>query len=1222
MRFRLPMFTALVCSSVLAIQDVPREDLWIAGGTVNAMRVKDGILYIGGSIDYVGPRNGPGVVCSTTGTGSVKPGPLFYGPSTYGCESDGSGGWYISGMVNDSGIVSTGVFRVLPDGRRDSTFDSPPSCYGLEMAGGVLYASTIHPSIKGIIALDPTTGARLPWQIPITSTSNSTDFIKHITVCGDTMFIAGEFTDVAGEPRSQVAAIDIPTQMVKPWVPDLKRGTNPGLVSAITAGNGVVYVGGSFDNAEGEARNGLAAYETTTWSLTPWNPAIVSSSSPAVSALLLDGTTLYVGGSFTQMGGATRTNLAALDTLTGAATAWNPSGVPSVGKFDLSGSTLYVATSTFSGFPLGFRGRIQGYSTVTGNAAAFGVDATSGITSLRAHGESLCVVGTVASVGGAPRNGLAALDLSTGAATSWAPTATATTVALEVIDNVVYAPTATGMRAYARDTGNVVTLPAAYNASGVKSLLANGSTLYAVGSFATFGGAARSGFAAVDTSTNTVLPLSFNIDGPVHAIDISGSNIYLGGAFTAINSQARSCVAAVDTTGNLLNLAPAIFGTSPVVNAIHVKDDLLFFGGNFSSVNSTSRSNFAGIHLDSIPAIYGTLWSSSIAITNIIDCITSAGDFVYAGSKNGSTSLAYEFSLSSSARTRWDPLVAGVQSMVIFGNTLITGGRVAFSRHSPAQFSFDVPQPALRFVVPAELYVNERPPNNTLTIIGNGLYSGSNVEWNGTPLVPIPDSQYRMFLFLSAADVATAGIVNIRVVNPDPGGASNTVTLQIKNRPPLANVITPNSVERGADAFTLSVTGDRFVSTSVVRFNGTDLATTLVSATELSAIVPAPLVENGGIANATVFSPSPGGGETAPLTFTITRRSPTLNWNAPALIVAGTPLGAAQLSASCNLPGALTYTPPAGTLLAPGMHTLRVAFTPANSNNDDAGDASVAITVANDQPQMLSQPAAVPNPAFAGDQISFTGAASDYSSLTYVWTFPDGTTATGESMMHTFTAAGVYVVNLVVNDSMSGTVASSVTVVVSERAEPPGAGVETPGDKDGDGVPDEVEIQLGTNPADGASSPIGGPIRTLLPLTVIKARVLLSFKDVNSDSLQIDARVALPQALDIVGLPVVADVGGIVRMAPLNSRGHGTVAGGGLKLRVVRQKRGHDTAHGIISLRLTRSALQARFVDEGLTVAGAAGTYPLKVSFYLGDTRYSGMLPLLYSVKHDKGTGR
>ena len=53
-----------------------------------------------------------------------------------------------------------------------------------------------------------------------------------------------------------------------------------------------------------------------------------------------------------------------------------------------------------------------------------------------------------------------------------------------------------------------------------------------------------------------------------------------------------------------------------------------------------------------------------------------------------------------------------------------------------------------------------------------------------------------------------------------------------------------------------------------------------------------------------------------------------ITWAQPAPIVTGTPLGPDQLNATASVPGCLTYTPVAGTVLDPGGYSLVVEFVP------------------------------------------------------------------------------------------------------------------------------------------------------------------------------------------------------------------------------------------------------------------------------------------------------
>ena len=66
----------------------------------------------------------------------------------------------------------------------------------------------------------------------------------------------------------------------------------------------------------------------------------------------------------------------------------------------------------------------------------------------------------------------------------------------------------------------------------------------------------------------------------------------------------------------------------------------------------------------------------------------------------------------------------------------------------------------------------------------------------------------------------------------------------------------------------------------------------------------------------------------------VSKRSTHIRWTTPADIIYGTPLESGQLNAVSDVPGTLTYSPVAGTLLPVGAgQTLSVNFTPADSAN-------------------------------------------------------------------------------------------------------------------------------------------------------------------------------------------------------------------------------------------------------------------------------------------------
>ena len=103
-----------------------------------------------------------------------------------------------------------------------------------------------------------------------------------------------------------------------------------------------------------------------------------------------------------------------------------------------------------------------------------------------------------------------------------------------------------------------------------------------------------------------------------------------------------------------------------------------------------------------------------------------------------------------------------------------------------------------------------------------------------------------------------------------------TTTGTPTNNPvPTLNSISPSFATAGGSAFTLTVTGTGFVSTSKVRWNGADKTTTYVSSTQLTAPIASTDIATAGTVPVAVFNPTPGGGTSGALTFTINPASTT-----------------------------------------------------------------------------------------------------------------------------------------------------------------------------------------------------------------------------------------------------------------------------------------------------------------------------------------------------------
>ena len=180
----------------------------------------------------------------------------------------------------------------------------------------------------------------------------------------------------------------------------------------------------------------------------------------------------------------------------------------------------------------------------------------------------------------------------------------------------------------------------------------------------------------------------------------------------------------------------------------------------------------------------------------------------------------------------------------------------------------------------------------TLIVVGANYVNGSVVNFNGVA-EPTAISGGQLSAAIPASAITTQGTVPVTVTNPSGGGTSNSVNFTITApgaNPPTVTVLQPATIVAGSSAFTLTVTGTNFVSGSAVSFNGGAATTAFVSATQLTAAIPASAVTTAGTVPVTVTNPS-NGGTSGAINFTIIAPTPnpvpTVTALQPASLTAG-----------------------------------------------------------------------------------------------------------------------------------------------------------------------------------------------------------------------------------------------------------------------------------------------------------------------------------------------
>jgi hypothetical protein len=98
--------------------------------------------------------------------------------------------------------------------------------------------------------------------------------------------------------------------------------------------------------------------------------------------------------------------------------------------------------------------------------------------------------------------------------------------------------------------------------------------------------------------------------------------------------------------------------------------------------------------------------------------------------------------------------------------------------------------------------------------------------------------------------------------------------LTVDNPVPTITEVSPRAVEAGVLSTTLIVTGTDFITGTVLRWNGADRPTTVISSTRLLAAIGAADLAAVGTASITAVNPAPGGGTSNALTIIIEQPAP------------------------------------------------------------------------------------------------------------------------------------------------------------------------------------------------------------------------------------------------------------------------------------------------------------------------------------------------------------
>jgi trimeric autotransporter adhesin len=480
-----------------------------ADGAILALSSSGSTLYAAGSFTKLGRPAGH---LSLVGRRS----PRVLGGEVSALAADGHGGWFVGG--------------------------------DFQSVGGVRCPRLAHLRVDG--SLDRR------WCVAPDSQ------VWELTVAQSRLYVGGEFARIAGGPRSSAAAFELATAKLLPWHPQFRTSgcgggeeNAPGgaFIDKLRATRSTVFIGGCFDSVGGRYRDGLAAVDATSGKPKPWRPRFADTHgswalAPAGDSLFVVGLWLKEPdeGSHPEV---TRQRLAAVDARTGAVKKWYPT--PNGGfSIEASGSTIYLG-GEFSRIGGIRRRNLAAIDSATGAVSAWRPDPDAYVDLVVPARRWVYVVGDFERIGGARRDGLAAVDGRSGAAAPWRPTVRGVDalgvsgterVALGLPESKVRGPARTGLAAIDTASGRITNWSPRISGFGgtVEGVAVAGGTVFIVGEFTRVGAHRRNGLAAINPRNGRILPWNPRIaGGGWDAIALSNGVVYVARAYDGAGNASR-----------------------------------------------------------------------------------------------------------------------------------------------------------------------------------------------------------------------------------------------------------------------------------------------------------------------------------------------------------------------------------------------------------------------------------------------------------------------------------------------------------------------------------------------------------------------------------------------------------------------------------------------------------------------------------------------------------
>lgn len=401
--------------------------------------------------------------------------------------------------------------------------------------------------------------------------------IRAIVVNGSDVYIGGDFDTAGGVTANYIARWDTTTNTWHTLGSGISNGLDRPVQTLVVSGN-TLYVGGQFSNAGGAPARGLAAWNINAQTWNSIGNGVENGVHGYVFALALNGSDLYVGGGFDRAGTITATNVARWNT---SSSTWfalgrgtNNDNYPYVQSMIMSGTQLYIGgqfTSVSDGVITTTVNNVAAWSTTQHTWSALGaglsgVDVFTGATSLALGPNGVYVTGHFTQAGSTPVHNIARWTGS-----QWL----ALQNPIESFDGL--------------DNDG-------------EALLINGGDVYVGGIFNNAGIRSALSLARWNITEQNWYALGNGVNSYLTALAVSGDDVYLGGDFTSAGGLTAGHIAHWNRrTQTWSNLDGGVSGCRktggacdfPSVDAIIISGTDVYVGGNFSSAGGVPANSLA-----------------------------------------------------------------------------------------------------------------------------------------------------------------------------------------------------------------------------------------------------------------------------------------------------------------------------------------------------------------------------------------------------------------------------------------------------------------------------------------------------------------------------------------------------------------------------------------------------------------------------------------------------